>query len=75
LAIGKKGQNARLAAKLTGYKIDIKPESEVEFVDDDEFAEDDQAAAQTDATVDDQPATETEASDAPAEDPESDSAE
>ena len=30
LAIGKEGQNARLAAKLTGYKIDIKPESEAE---------------------------------------------
>ena len=29
LAIGKEGQNARLAAKLTGFKIDIKPESEV----------------------------------------------
>ena len=28
LAIGKEGQNARLAAKLTGFKIDIKPESE-----------------------------------------------
>ena len=28
LAIGKEGQNARLAAKLTGYKIDIKAESE-----------------------------------------------
>ena len=28
LAIGKEGQNARLAAKLTGYKIDIKPEAE-----------------------------------------------
>lgn len=27
LAIGNKGQNARLAAKLTGWKIDIKPES------------------------------------------------
>ena len=27
LAIGKEGQNARLAAKLTGWKIDIKPES------------------------------------------------
>ncbi|MBR6729596.1 MAG: transcription termination factor NusA, partial [Clostridia bacterium] len=26
LAIGKAGQNARLAAKLTGWKIDIKPE-------------------------------------------------
>ena len=25
LAIGRNGQNARLAAKLTGYKIDVKP--------------------------------------------------
>ena len=30
LAIGKEGQNARLAARLTGYKIDIKPESQAE---------------------------------------------
>jgi N utilization substance protein A len=30
LAIGKKGQNARLAAKLTGMRIDIKSESEAE---------------------------------------------
>ena len=29
LAIGKEGQNVRLAARLTGYKIDIKPESQV----------------------------------------------
>ena len=29
LAIGNRGQNAKLAAKLTGYKIDIKPEFEV----------------------------------------------
>ncbi|MDR1630409.1 MAG: transcription termination factor NusA [Oscillospiraceae bacterium] len=28
LAIGNKGQNARLAARLTGWKIDIRPESE-----------------------------------------------
>ena len=28
LAIGKEGQNARLAARLTGHKIDIKPESQ-----------------------------------------------
>ena len=27
LAIGKEGQNARLAARLVGYKIDIKPKS------------------------------------------------
>ncbi len=35
LAIGNKGQNAWLAAKLTGYKIDIKAES---AVDPDDFA-------------------------------------
>ncbi|MEA4833135.1 MAG: transcription termination factor NusA [Oscillospiraceae bacterium] len=36
LAIGKEGQNARLAAKLTGYKIDIKPDG---FVDEQEADE------------------------------------
>ena len=38
LAIGKEGQNARLAARLTGYKIDIKSESqakELGYEDDD----------------------------------------
>ncbi len=50
LAIGKEGQNARLAARLTGYKIDIKSESqaglskydddEIEFRLDDEYDED-----------------------------------
>ena len=33
LAIGKEGQNARLAARLTGYKIDIKPASMAEPVE------------------------------------------
>ncbi|WP_214852684.1 transcription termination factor NusA [Exiguobacterium sp. s166] len=33
LAIGKRGQNARLAAKLTGWKIDIKSESEAESME------------------------------------------
>ena len=33
LAIGKEGQNARLAARLTGYKIDIKPASQAEEID------------------------------------------
>src|SRR5699024_11003077 len=43
LAIGKRGQNARLAAKLTAHKIDIKPESDMkEFYDqlDEEEVED-----------------------------------
>ena len=30
LAIGKEGQNARLAAKLTGWKIDIKNQTQAE---------------------------------------------
>ena len=33
LAIGKEGQNARLAARLTGYKIDIKPASQAEALE------------------------------------------
>ena len=32
LAIGKEGQNARLAARLTGYKIDIKPLSQADEI-------------------------------------------
>lgn len=43
LAIGKRGQNARLAAKLTGFKIDIKSETEAanlfEDADDQEYVE------------------------------------
>ncbi|MBO5411393.1 MAG: transcription termination/antitermination protein NusA [Clostridia bacterium] len=36
LAIGNKGQNARLAAKLTGWKIDINPETEESVINFDE---------------------------------------
>jgi N utilization substance protein A len=32
LAIGKEGQNARLAAKLTGWRIDIRPDTQVDEV-------------------------------------------
>lgn len=40
LAIGKRGQNARLAAHLTGYKIDIKSESDMAALEaDTELAE------------------------------------
>ena len=49
LAIGKEGQNARLAAKLTGYKIDIKSETQAiedwhiyDEAYDDEYYEDDE---------------------------------
>lgn len=51
LAIGKEGQNARLAARLTNYKIDIKSESQAaeedeyydEYYDEDEEYEEDAA--------------------------------
>jgi N utilization substance protein A len=33
LAIGNKGQNAKLAAKLTNYKIDIKPDTDPEAIE------------------------------------------
>lgn len=40
LAIGKRGQNARLAAKLTNHKIDIKSEADFEaYVQTEEYAE------------------------------------
>ena len=34
LAIGKEGQNARLAARLTGWKIDIKSQSQMADLND-----------------------------------------
>lgn len=37
LAIGKEGQNARLAARLTGYKIDIKSESQAKELENSDF--------------------------------------
>lgn len=39
LAIGKEGQNARLAAKLTGWKIDIKSESQMAELYPEEYEE------------------------------------
>ncbi len=39
LAIGKEGQNARLAAKLTGWKIDIKSESQMREIYPEEYGE------------------------------------
>ena len=54
LAIGKRGQNVRLAARLTGYKIDIKPESQVEFVEENNETEklEDSADTSTDSVAD-----------------------
>ena len=62
LAIGKEGQNARLAAKLTGYKIDIKPASAplepIEALEEELFAED-APAAEAPAAEDEAPAEQT----------------
>ena len=59
LAIGKEGQNARLAARLTGFKIDIKSETQAresgelydyddedEYYDEDEYSEEDAVEAE-----------------------------
>jgi N utilization substance protein A len=43
LAIGREGQNARLAAKLTGWKVDIKSETEFSQEDEIEFDEGEEA--------------------------------
>ena len=56
LAIGNKGQNAKLAAKLTGYKIDIKPEFDVLHTTE-ELKEEEQPAAQPAEIVTENPET------------------
>ena len=79
LAIGKEGQNARLAAKLTGYKIDIKSESNADELDEEELLdavepeEDDLLAEDSDELLDDG-ADVAEAEDAPVEEPEAEEA-
>lgn len=53
LAIGKEGQNARLAARLTGYKIHIKSESQAKELDDYDYDEDGYNDEYTDDEYDD----------------------
>ncbi len=68
LAIGKEGQNARLAARLTGFKIDIKSESQANaiegfyegFYDEDEDEDDSQDEAAYEEAEDSAEATEAE---------------
>ena len=77
LAIGKEGQNARLAARLTGFKIDIKSETQAresgDFMDyeseyeDDEYYEDDAYAEDGEYTEDGEYAGDGYAEDADAE--------
>ncbi len=53
LAIGKKGQNARLAARLTGYRIDIKSETDyAEYLAEKETEEVEEALDQADDSTD-----------------------
>ena len=65
LAIGKEGQNARLAAKLTGYKIDIKAASAAH-----EWEEEDAAAEAQRALEAEEAALEEDAAEMPEEIPE-----
>ncbi len=53
LAIGKEGQNVRLAARLTGWKIDIKSQSQAELLHlfDDETEEDAEDAFENEAEI------------------------
>ena len=68
LAIGKEGQNARLAARLTGFKIDIKSESQANaiegfyegFYDEDEDEDDSQDEAAYEESENSTEATEAE---------------
>ncbi|MGX6979411.1 transcription termination factor NusA [Vagococcus elongatus] len=60
LAIGKRGQNARLAAKLTNFKIDIKSESDMEALREQWAAEDAAKAEEFEEDMDDFTDTETE---------------
>lgn len=57
LAIGKRGQNARLAAKLTAYKIDIKSESDMEDfyaqLDEEDTSEEEEVEENNDILTDD----------------------
>ena len=59
LAIGREGQNARLAARLTGYKIDIKPRSYDESAEAKAASEASDADAETDTPPADAEAVET----------------
>jgi len=63
LAIGKDGQNARLSARMTGYGIEIRPESNPDGIKPDEAPKDEEAAATPAA------ATEEVVAEAPTEEP------
>lgn len=51
LAIGREGQNARLAARLTGWKIDVKPYSSLVKSDVEDIPEEDEPTAPADDSL------------------------
>ncbi len=51
LAIGREGQNARLAAKLTGWRIDIRSESEFQVIEEEAAAAAEAAVAEAEAVA------------------------
>lgn len=60
LAIGKEGQNARLAARLTGFKIDIKSETQAresgdfyDYEDEEDYYEEDEYGTASEETAED----------------------
>ena len=57
LAIGKRGQNVRLAARLTGWKLDIKSESKAAAAELLEFSTFDGTAPEEDADAETEPQT------------------
>ena len=63
LAIGKEGQNARLAARLTGYKIDIKSETQAkdapgfrmeDYLDDEDYDDEEYEGGEYEETADEE---------------------
>lgn len=60
LAIGKEGQNARLAARLTGFKIDIKSETQAkeegdfDYFEEEEYSEEEYDDMETEETPEDE---------------------
>ncbi|MBP3195824.1 MAG: transcription termination/antitermination protein NusA [Butyrivibrio sp.] len=63
LAIGKEGQNARLAARLTGYKIDIKSETQAkdapgfrmeDYLDDEDYDDEEYEEGEYEETADEE---------------------
>lgn len=65
LAIGKKGQNVRLAAKLIGWRVDIKSETRAQEEEQEDTTEKAETAEQVESAVEEQPVIESGSEDQP----------